>query len=280
MTSAGISIPILMYHSISDVTTPGYRQWTVTPSRFNEHVAALTAEGWTFSTFGAASTAMRERTGPPAKTAVITVDDGLADFHQSALATLETHRAVATLFIPTAYIGGTTRWLPGEDSYRSVLTWAQIQEAAEIGIEIGSHGHLHAPVDVGSESKILADFSMSRQILEDGLGRSVQTIAYPYGYHRAKTRRMVTAAGYSSACAVIGMPAISSDDQRALPRIPVTQDIDGPGLLRAIGRQYNAIERRANHAKHTLWELARLTGTVGPDGLRLNRNGIAPEVPA
>ncbi|WP_432825464.1 polysaccharide deacetylase family protein [Dactylosporangium sp. CA-092794] len=260
----GASVPILMYHSVSDQMTPGYRRWTVTPARFEQHLAALCAEGWQTVTFGRAAAALRDGTALPDKTVVVTVDDGLADFHTAAMPLLQAYGATATLFVPTAYIGGSARWLPGEDTHRSMLSWSQLREAAATGIEVASHGHRHCPVDVGPQHRMLDEFRRSRALLEDGLGLGVRSLAYPFGYHRAVTRRMAGAAGYDAACAVIGLPASRSHDVRALPRIAVTQDMDGSAVVAAIGRRYGGAERWAGRTKQALWELGRTAGLVGP----------------
>jgi peptidoglycan/xylan/chitin deacetylase (PgdA/CDA1 family) len=252
-----------MYHSVNNATTKGFAQFTVTPTRFREHLAALRAAGWTTVTF--AEAADRLRAGRPAERLVaVTIDDGLADFHEHALPILESSGTAATLFVPTAHIGGVAGWLTGEDANRPLLGWPQLREVVSTGIEIGSHGHRHIPVDVGPHAEMLDEFTRSRAILEDRLGISVTTLAYPFGYQSPATRRMAMKAGYVAACAVVGMPARGGDPHAALPRIAMTQDMDGQALLHCISRSYSAMERRWKYGKQVVWELARRTGRVGP----------------
>jgi peptidoglycan/xylan/chitin deacetylase (PgdA/CDA1 family) len=264
------SIPVLTYHSVAYVTTASFRQFTVTPSRFAEHLAALRTAGWRTVTFTEAVAMLRGPSSagedrPPADRVVaVTVDDGLADFHTHALPLLAAERAAATLFVPTAHVGRTAGWLTGRDSRRRLLDWQALAELRSAGVEVGSHGHRHAPLDVGPAADIYEDLVRSRMLLEDRLGTAVTALAFPFGYQTATTRMAAQRAGFQAACAVIGLPATEHDHVLALPRLVVTQDMSGPDLLRTVERRYRPWERAWRQGKQQIWEVARRSGWVGP----------------
>jgi hypothetical protein len=86
------------------------------------------------------------------------------------------------------------------------------------------------------------EIRQSKDVLEQSLGRSVESFAYPYGYHDRVVKRMVAAAGFTSASAVRNALSHAEDDKYALARVTVSskftpRDIDrvltGSGIPRA-----------------------------------------------
>jgi peptidoglycan/xylan/chitin deacetylase (PgdA/CDA1 family) len=197
----------------------------------------------------------------------VTFDDAYADFYTHAMPALMATGAQATLFVPTAHVERTARWLPSGESHRPLLGWTAISDITATGVEIGSHGHQHAPLDLGSPDAIHDDLRVSRLMLEDKLARNITTLAYPYGYQTAKTRRAARRAGYHAACTVIGLSAETGDSRLALPRIAVTEDLTGPDLVALLDRQPRRGERPFRIGKQRLWHAARKTRLIGPLGL-------------
>src|SRR5581483_7158340 len=102
----------------------------------------------------------------------------------------------------TAYVGETSRWLHrvGEGR-RPVMTWEQLGEIAQAGIELGAHGHDHVQLDTVPRAQAAADIERSRRLLFEMTG-SAASFAYPHGYHSKPVRRAVERSGFGSACAV------------------------------------------------------------------------------
>jgi len=169
--------------------------------------------------------------------------------------------------VPTAHVGRRAGWLAGSDADRPLLTWAALADVHNTGVEIGSHGHQHAALDLGPPGRIEQDLLTSRRMLEDRLGAAVTTLAYPYGHQTGKTRRAALRAGYDNACTVTGLAATSGDPALAMPRLAITQDVDGTALTARLAAPTPPWQRRWAIGKQHLWNAARKTGRIGPHGL-------------
>src|SRR5690349_15268417 len=103
-------IPILMYHSIAVEAKPKFREFAVAPALFERQMAYLSEQGYTAMTvsqFVYICAHKEERL--PDKPVVITFDDAFLDFYTTALPILKRYGFSATLYVPTAYVGGTSR---------------------------------------------------------------------------------------------------------------------------------------------------------------------------
>ena len=230
------NIPILMYHSISSYASPKFKPCTVSPETFDEHLSYLEQYHYTPITVTQFVQAMvRGGDGLPARPVVLTFDDGYADFYTKALPALKRHGFVATLYIPTAFVGGTSLWVQdmGEGS-RPLLTWEQLAEISASGIECGAHTHTHRPLDMLPPSVARDEIVHSKELLEEHLGQQVSSFAYPYGYYSARVRQIVRAAGYASACAIKRTMSSLRDDPYALARLAIKPDTDVHDLAAAL----------------------------------------------
>jgi peptidoglycan/xylan/chitin deacetylase (PgdA/CDA1 family) len=102
-----------------------------------------------------------------------------------------------------------------------MMSWDQLREAVEHGVEMGGHSHSHPQLDQLSEGRLRDELTRNKESLEDRLARPVTTMAYPYGYSSARVRRAVHAAGYETACAVANDLAADRHDVLAIPRLTV-----------------------------------------------------------
>jgi peptidoglycan/xylan/chitin deacetylase (PgdA/CDA1 family) len=218
-------VPILLYHEITaKPLLPGHL--AVRPEEFARQVGYLKGGG--FASLRAADLARLRQTGRelPERPVVLTFDDGFADVHDRALPLLASHGVTATLFVTTGWIadGGPPRG-PGQGRARlpdsGMLSWSQIEELAEAGIEIGAHTLTHPQLDQLRPAALRRELQDSKHLLEDRLGMAVTGLSYPYGYSSRRVRAAAAAAGYSYACAVANRLARDSDDQLSLPRVTI-----------------------------------------------------------
>ncbi len=214
-----LAVPILMYHEVA--RRPDTRsRLAVSPGSFAAQLAYLQDAGFSTITFTQAAAALADGGPLPERPVVLTFDDGFADFHREVLPLLRHYGFTATVFV-------TTGWIADAGARRSgprpgqMLCWSQIREAAETGVEIGAHSHAHPQLDQLRQSRLQDELAISKALLEDGIGRAVPSLAYPFGYSSARVRRTVHATGYGYACAVANAVADSAQDRFALPRLTV-----------------------------------------------------------
>ena len=242
-------IPILMYHSISAEAGPKYRQFAIPPMRFAEQMAFLNQQGYTPLTVSQFVQVSQAGVGAlPARPVVLTFDDGFLDFYTDALPIMQQYGCTATLYVATTYVEGTSRWMQriGEGS-RRILSWHQLQEISDSGIECGAHSHTHPQMDLIPLSQARQEILQSKYILEEHLGITIKSFAYPYGYHTSAVKQLVCSAGYSSACATGYALNIEVTDPFALKRLLVSPDMD----IHAFAALLKGHDRRVTFAAYT-----------------------------
>ena len=262
MTAAGDArrpwLPILSYHSISDSSEAGFRRYTLSPDRFREHLEYLQSAGYRSLTISAVHAQLEGEQSWPEHSVALTFDDAFEDFAMAALPLLLEFQTNATVFIPTAFVGGTSTWLHGEgESRRKVASWSQLQEIVAAGIECGAHSHSHPELDRLAVSELDEEVRAPKTILEQRLGREIGAFAYPFGYHSRAVRRAVKAAGYRVACAVGETSASPGCDPLAIPRLTVPCGTDASDLARLLDNHAGAWARATSEIKRKVWRAWR-----------------------
>lgn len=220
------AIPILLYHSVDRERSGGYGRWVVTPACFETHLSVIRDDGFLPTTVEAFARSRTSGGRLPARTVIITFDDGLADFLHGAMPILSRFGFPATLYVTSGYVGGSARWLAGlGQGDRPMLTWKQIASLAEAGIEIGAHSISHPQLDLLGRERTLSEIVGCRKAIEGAIGRPVRTFAYPHGYATAMTKRIVADTGFLAACGVRHAFSSSREDPFQLSRIIVDQSM-------------------------------------------------------
>ena len=215
-----VEVPILMYHEIAGRQDTASRL-AVPPGSFAAQLRHLHEAGFTALTVsGLASALAGAPVQMPTRPVVITFDDGFADFHREALPLLRRYGFTATVFVTTGWIADAGPHAAGRRPGR-MLSWNQIREAAAAGVEIGAHSHQHPQLDQIAPSRLRDELTTSKELLEDGLGLAVPSLAYPFGYSNARVRQAARDIGYTHACAVGNVMASPGHDSLALPRLTI-----------------------------------------------------------
>ena len=219
-------IPILMYHSISSCATTGFRSCTVPPEVLEEHLSYLEYAHYTSLTVTQFVQAIAQGgDGLPFRPIVLTFDDAYRDFYTSAFPALQRHGFTATLYVTTAFVGNSSRWLRYEsERSRPIISWEQLAELRANGVECGAHTHTHKQLDTLPPSIARDEVAHSKEQLEEHLGEPVFSFAYPFGYYNARIRQIVQEAGFTSACAIKSKLSSLHDDPFSLARLAITPD--------------------------------------------------------
>jgi peptidoglycan/xylan/chitin deacetylase (PgdA/CDA1 family) len=146
----------------------------------------------------------------PAKTAVITFDDGYVSFYNRAWPILKEYGFPATVYVITNFVV-----IP------NYMSWDQITSVQKAGIEIGSHTLSHPSLITLDPNQMAKEIRGSKEILESTLGVPIQSFCYPGGDYNQQVVQIVKEAGYTSAVTIIPRLAAASDNQYLLPRIRV-----------------------------------------------------------
>jgi peptidoglycan/xylan/chitin deacetylase (PgdA/CDA1 family) len=225
------SLAVLMYHDLGvPPENPMFHDCVLEPSLFDEQLSALRDAG--FVAEPASRLATAELTDAAANPLIITFDDAYISFVDVAQPLLAKYKMTATLFAPTAFIGGRAAWMDeiGEGN-RRLLGWQDLRDLDAGGIEIGGHGHEHLGLDLLDRNRLIADIDRNRTLLEDCLGHSVRTFAYPYGHHSRQVRNEVRRSGYEIAFETgDDLYTPSPGRHYSIKRILVAPDMD-PGRL-------------------------------------------------
>lgn len=194
---------VLCYHALSPDWPAAL---STTPERFEEQLQLLLSRGYVGATFE------RAVTDPPAKrTVAVTFDDGYRSVVDLALPIMQRLGVPGSLYVPSDFPGtgrplaweGTDRWLGGPHEHElACLDWDELRGLADAGWEIGSHTRSHPHLTRLSDAELAAELGDSRTACEEGLGRPVPTIAYPYGDVDERVIRATRDAGYSAAAAL------------------------------------------------------------------------------
>jgi peptidoglycan/xylan/chitin deacetylase (PgdA/CDA1 family) len=218
------SIPILMYHSISNDAEAGvhpYYRISTSPQQFAAQMKCLRESGYT--TCSLAQAIQQLQTQSAAKLAVITFDDGYRDFYQHAFPALNQYGFSATVFLPTAFIRDHPLQFKGKDC----LTWAEVQELNRHGILFGSHTVTHPQLRELSTPAIEDEIADSKATIEEKLGSAVDSFSYPYAFPQTDSdftkmlRDLLRRAGYQNGVSTIVGRAHPTSEPLFLERLPV-----------------------------------------------------------
>ncbi len=248
-----------MYHSVSEGAQPRFRKFTLSPASFAEQMAYLSQQRYTTLTVSEYIAARNTGAALPDPGVVLTFDDGFADFYTTALPILQQHRFVSTLYVATAFVNSTSRFLQREhETARRMLSWDQLKEIAGAGIECGAHSHRHEQLDVVPGDVARDEIVRSKKMLEEKLSRAVTSFAYPYGYYHPAIKRLVQAAGYTSACAVRYRLSPMSDDVFALSRLIVTVDTGLEQFIQIVKGRSPQLHPAYERTRAVAWRCLRL----------------------
>ena len=219
-TSAlSLSIPILMYHHVGDwgESRADWASWVVRSKEFRAQMDWLVANGFHTITFRELLAGQKAGESLPAKSVIISFDDGWSAQEGVVRAELEPRGMHAVFFVYTAAVGAT----PNNSGY---ISWEQLRILESAGHEVQSHTVSHGRLTDMPPSQLDREMRESRATIEKEMHHPVKVIAYPFGIYDERVMRAASAAGYefglrADADLVVGKPL-----QYRMPRIRVGYD--------------------------------------------------------
>ena len=218
---AGVpSLRIVYYHRIDDED----HRSCVTPRAFAEQMRWLRTEGFSVLRFDAIAEYLESGRPFPDRSVVITFDDGFADNHRNAFPVLASEGSPATIFLATGFIGGAALPVLRDRSGVAPLSWNQVEEMAQHGIEMGAHTVTHPELPGLDDTALRREVFDCRRAIEERLGRPVGSFCYPRGKFDERVVSAVRKAGYRLACTTLPGPVTADSPPLRLRRTFVARD--------------------------------------------------------
>lgn len=188
----GRTLPVLLYHHVGPEYPRSVPGLTISPERFERHVRWLAWRGYKGIRPSDWLRWCNEGKGLPAKSVLLTFDDGYEDLVEYAFPILEKYGFGAVVYIVTGQPGGLNTWdIAKGYAPLSLMTSGQIRHWAKHGIEFGAHTRTHADLTQLSRQELEAEVRGSVEDLEKLLGEPVVSFAYPFGYKTAPVEECV-----------------------------------------------------------------------------------------
>ena len=190
-------VPILCYHRFdknckSKLCMPEHL--------FEEQIQTLKKNDFSIITSQMLLDFLEYREALPARSAMITIDDGYRSTYDIAFPILKKYGYTATIYVYTDFVGVS----------KSSLTWDHLKEMKSNGFEIGSHTVSHSDLTKKLEAetdnmyleRIDRELAISKQIIDSKLNQNTIALAYPYGRYNNIVQEIARRAGYQTAVTV------------------------------------------------------------------------------
>jgi len=115
--------------------------------------------------------------------------------------------------------------LKGVPKEFSISNWGQVKDLDQHVLEIGSHSLTHPNLDRLNTEEAQREISLSKNLIEEKLQRSINHFNYPAGAFNANIKSMARKAGYATAVSIIPGLNDYKTDIFALRRIGVTSNM-------------------------------------------------------
>ncbi|MDD5348841.1 MAG: polysaccharide deacetylase family protein [Chthoniobacteraceae bacterium] len=218
------NVIVLCYHRFEGKAGGPY---SVSPEEFEQELQAIKDNGFTVISMQDFLAWKRDEKTIPEKSALITIDDGYTSAYEVGWPILKKFDYPFTMFVYVQFIGGAGK----------SITWDQLAEMRDAGVEIGSHSYTHqnlrgkTPVfskqaaeevqRMGYDAWLNKEVVDSKSVIEKQLGIKVSTFSYPYGLHTPQVLDVVKKAGYEAAFTVYGQRIGFSADPILIGRYAV-----------------------------------------------------------
>jgi peptidoglycan/xylan/chitin deacetylase (PgdA/CDA1 family) len=161
-----------MYHRVVPATEAGdsLRDLVVSPEMFAAQMKGLFDAGWHSITMATLADDMETDRTIPARTFVITFDDGWYDGYVYAFPIMRQYG-----FVGTFYVIGSRINAP------SFLSAQELRTLESAGNDIGNHTENHVSLSTVSTARIIEEVEGGSEAIADATGHRPVSLAYPMG---------------------------------------------------------------------------------------------------
>ena len=170
------AVPALMYHSISE-QSPGWpADLCVKPAVFEEHLQFLKERGYNVVTARQAMILLKSGQNVM-NTVILTFDDGYEDNYTQAFPLLKKYGFRGNFFVIGKNVGKTFN----QNGIIKYMSFAQMKEMHQQGMEIGSHTMSHDPLAVIKPNFLPWEIYQPLNLFHEKMGFWISGIAFPNG---------------------------------------------------------------------------------------------------
>lgn len=224
------TIPVLSYHRVS--ASDKTEAMTVSRTAFESQMRYLKENGYTVISIDDFMDFLDFKIQVPAKSVVLTFDDGWKSIHDVAFPILKKYNFPATIFVYTDLIGT-----------KRAMTWEQVKTLSENGFSIQCHSKTHRDLTKLKKGESFQAYYAvlerellgSKKIIEAKTGRECRYFAYAYGAHNELVTAMLQKYGYRGAFTVKRGPNPFFTDNFAIHRSMVYGKYDMKRFKKNIG---------------------------------------------
>jgi peptidoglycan/xylan/chitin deacetylase (PgdA/CDA1 family) len=226
------SATVLCYHIVESPAAP---RMHIDRETFRQHLQYLEMTGYNVIPLRHLYEYVTgTRPSIPKNAVVITIDDGWRSTYTEAFPELQKRKFPFTVFVYPNIIGQTA----------NALTWKQIREMADAGVDIQSHSLTHPYLtrgrhrslgDAAYEAWLARELSQSKKILEKETGQKVQFLAYPYGDYDQRVATASAQAGYAAALTCDFGRVKKGSDPLRMKRFVIDDRMDFAAFRRYMG---------------------------------------------
>ena len=229
-----LTAKVLCYHIVE---SPQDERMEVSRETFRQHLRYIEMTGYNVIPLRHLYEYVSgKRATIPKNAVVITIDDGWRSAYTEAWPELKKYGFPFTLFIYPNIIGKTT----------IALSWEQVREMADAGVDIQSHTFSHpmltrkrhSSMDEASYEKWLRrELYESRKVIAKHTGRDVKYLAYPYGDFDMRVVAAAKSAGYDAALTCEFGPVRRGSDPLRMKRFVIDKRMDFADFRRYMGAE-------------------------------------------
>lgn len=184
-SNRSVRIPVLMYHQIEN-PPPNSSSFVqglyVSPDIFEKQIAYLTKKNYKTIDSKEFSDILSSGQNPTQKTIMLTFDDSTSSHYTAAYPILKKYGQKGVFFVPSS---------------RTSVTYDQLKEMSDNGMDIESHSSNHPDLTKVDSSSLIQQIAGSKSSLQHATGKTVYSIAYPGCGYNGTVTSIVASSGYS-----------------------------------------------------------------------------------
>lgn len=223
------SAVILIYHHFGKDDLPSTN---IRLAQFDAQLDYLEQNDFNVWPLSQLVSALKSRTPIPDKTVVFTIDDAWVSVYTEAFPRFKKRGWPMTVFVNTD---------PIDKGYQSNMTWDQMREMQQYGVEFANHSKTHNKLiqqtnesDEAWKKRVTEDITIAQQRLKSELGEQTnqaKLFSYPYGEYSEALANLIQKMGYvgiAQNSGAVGYPS----DLRALMRFPMSEAYADPDAFK------------------------------------------------